>query len=81
MKTKTTVRIDQKNYIQAKEILEYLGLTYSQAVNIFNNMIICRKGLPFDVKIPNDETLAAMAEARELEGDFVSIDDFTRSPV
>ena len=66
MKTQTTVRIDQKNYIQAKEILEYLGLTYSQAVNIFNNMIICHKGLPFDVKIPNDETLAAMAEAKEL---------------
>ncbi len=81
MKTQTTVRIDQKNYIQAKEILEYLGLTYSQAVNIFNNMIICHKGLPFDVKIPNDETLAAMVEARELEGDFVSIEDFTRSPV
>jgi len=68
MKTQTTVRIDQKNYIQAKEILEYLGLTYSQAVNIFNNMIICHKGLPFDVKIPNDETLAAMAEAKELKG-------------
>lgn len=79
MKTQTTVRIDQKNYMQAKEILEYLGLTYSQAVNIFNNMIICHKGLPFDVKIPNDETLAAMAEAKELKGDFVSINDFTRS--
>jgi len=79
MKTQTTVRIDQKNYIQAKEILEYLGLTYSQAVNIFNNMIICHKGLPFDVKIPNDETLAAMAEAKDLKGDFVSIDDFARS--
>lgn len=79
MKTQTTVRIDQKNYIQAKEILEYLGLTYSQAVNIFNNMIICHKGLPFDVKIPNDETLSAMSEAKELKGEFVSIDDFTRS--
>ena len=42
-------------------------------------MIICHKGLPFDVKIPNDETLAAMAEAKDLKGDFVSIDDFARS--
>ena len=80
MKTQTTVRIDQKNYLQAKEILEYLGMTYSQAINIFNNMIICHKGLPFDVKIPNDETLSAMSEAKVLKGDFVSIDDFTRSP-
>jgi DNA-damage-inducible protein J len=78
MKTQTTIRIDQKNYMQAKEILEYLGLTYSQAVGIFNNMIICHKGLPFEVKIPNDETLTAMDEAKKLKGDFVSIADFKK---
>jgi hypothetical protein len=36
------------------------------------------KGLPFEIKIPNDETLAAMSEAEQLNGDFVSIDDFAR---
>jgi antitoxin component of RelBE/YafQ-DinJ toxin-antitoxin module len=36
------------------------------------------KGLPFDIKIPNDETLAAMSEAEQLNGDFVSIDDFVK---
>lgn len=78
MKTQTTVRIDQKNYMRAKQILECLGLTYSQAVGIFNNMIICHRGLPFEVKIPNDETLTAMEEAKMLKGDFVSIDDFNK---
>lgn len=78
MKTQTTIRIDQKNYSQAKEILKYLGLTYSQAVNIFNNMIVCHKGLPFEMKVPNDKTLASMEEAKQLNGDFVSIDDFTK---
>jgi DNA-damage-inducible protein J len=81
MKTQTTIRIEQKNFVQAKEILKYLGLTYSQAVNIFNNMIVCHKGLPFEIKIPNDKTLTAMAEARHLDGDFVSIDDFTKQPL
>jgi len=37
MKTQTTIRLDQKNYTQAKEILKYLGLSYSQAVNMFNS--------------------------------------------
>jgi len=53
MKTQTTIRVDQKNYKQAKEILKYLGLSYSQAINVFNNMIICHKGLPFEIKIPD----------------------------
>jgi antitoxin component of RelBE/YafQ-DinJ toxin-antitoxin module len=39
---------------------------------------ICHKGLPFEIKIPNDETLAAMSEAEQLNGDFVSIDDFVK---
>jgi addiction module RelB/DinJ family antitoxin len=65
--------------LQAKEILKYLGLTYSQAINVFNNMIVCHKGLPFDIKIPNDETLAAMSEAKQLNGDFVSIHNFSNN--
>ena len=78
MKTQTTIRVDQENYLQAKEILKYLGLSYSQAINVFNNMVVCQKGLPFEIKIPNDETLAAMSEAEQLNGDFVSIDDFVK---
>ena len=46
--------------------------------NVFNNMIVCHKVLPFEIKIPNDETLAAMSEAKQLNGDFISIDDFVK---
>ena len=78
MKTQTTRRVDQNNYTQAKAILRYLGLSYSQAVNIFNSMIVSAKGLPFEVKIPNDETLRAMEEAKKLDGDFVTLDEFNK---
>ncbi len=78
MKTQTTIRVDQNNYTQAKAILRYLGLSYSQAVNIFNSMIVSAKGLPFEVKIPNDETLRAMEEAKKLDGDFVTLDEFNK---
>ncbi len=79
MKTQTTIRIDQNSYHQAKEILKYMGLSYSQAINIFNNMIVFHKGLPFEIKIPNDETLDAMEEAKQLNGDFISIEDLAKN--
>lgn len=78
MKTQTTIRVDHDNYAQAKEILKYLGLSYSQAVNIFNSMIVSKRGIPFEIKIPNDVTLQAMKEAKELDGHFVTLDDFRK---
>jgi len=76
MKTQTTIRIDRDNYVEAKEILKYLGLSYSQAVNIFNRMIVSKKGIPFEIRLPNDVTLQAMKEAKELDGEFITLDDF-----
>jgi len=78
MKTQTTIRVDQDNYTRAKEILKYLGLSYSQAVNIFNSMIVSNKGIPFEIKIPNNVTLQAMEEAKALDGDFVTLDDLKK---
>ncbi len=49
---------------EAEEILNRLGLNASQAITLFYRQITLRKGLPFDVHIPNAETLAAMEDAR-----------------
>lgn len=78
MKTQTTIRVDQDNYARAKEILKYLGLSYSQAINVFNSMIVSNRGIPFEIKIPNHITLKAMKEARKLDGEFVTLDDFQK---
>jgi DNA-damage-inducible protein J len=78
MKTQTTIRVDRDNYAQAKEILKYLGLSYSQAINMFNSMIVSKRGIPFEIKLPDDATLQAMKEAKELNGEFVSLDDFRK---
>jgi len=67
-KTQTTIRIDEENYIQAKEILTQLGLNYSQAINVFNKMIVLNKGLPFELKLPNKKTLQALKELEKKEG-------------
>lgn len=76
MKTQTTIRIEESNYFQAKDILKTIGLTYSQAIGVFNNMIVLNKGLPFDVKIPTEKTQKALDELESGKGkNFKNIDD------
>lgn len=48
------VEVDQDEYIQAKSILESVGLSFDQAVDLFNAQIVQHKGLSFMDK-PDDE--------------------------
>jgi len=61
MKTKS-IQIEQSTYLQAKEILNQIGLNYSQVISAFNNMIISNKGLPFE--IPTLETEQALNQLK-----------------
>ena len=63
-KVQTSLRIDAKKLHEAKEILTHLGLNFSEAVNIFTNMVVSKRGLPFDVSLPNEETEQAMKDVR-----------------
>ncbi len=75
-KTQTTIRLEENDYKEAREILEYIGMSYAQAVNMFNRMIVLERGLPFEAKIPNETTQKAMKEA--LEGtnlEEITLDD------
>ena len=56
IKVQTSLRIDKNSLSDAKEILNEVGMNFSEAVNIFTKMIVKHKGLPFEVKIPNNET-------------------------
>ena len=76
-KTKTiTVRLDPSLKENVEEILDELGLTTSQAIVLFYKQVQLHRGLPFDVRIPNDTTRAALddAAARRNLGTFDSTD-------
>ena len=74
-KTQTTIRVEEETYIKAKEILSQIGLNYSQAVGVFNNMIVLNGGLPFELKLPNQETRKALHELETRDGkDFKDVD-------
>ena len=76
MKTQTTIRVDESSYNKAKEILNDLGLNYSQAISVFNKMIVVNNGLPFEVKIQNKKTKKALKELENKDGKtFKNIDE------
>jgi len=63
-KETTSIKLDVEIKAKAKEIFKELGITMGEAVNIFLSQVALQKGIPFEVKIPNDETKKAIEEAR-----------------
>lgn len=49
---------------EAEAILARLGITATQAITMFYEQIRMNKGIPFELKIPNAETIEAMEDAR-----------------
>lgn len=75
MKTQTTIRVEEQNYNEAKDILNKIGLNYSQAIGVFNNMVVLNQGLPFEMKIPNKNTQYALDEVIKRKGKtFTDVD-------
>lgn len=58
-------RIEEDIKAQAEKILKALGLTTTEAVNMFLRQVIINQGLPFEVKIPNRETKKALQDSME----------------
>ena len=57
-------RIDERIKAEAATVLGSMGLTVSDAFRLMMVRIAAEKALPFDVLVPNAETIAAMEEAR-----------------
>jgi DNA-damage-inducible protein J len=66
MATETTVRarIDGTVKDEAVAVLEAMGLTVSDAIRLMLMRVAADKALPFPVRVPNAETIAAMEEIR-----------------
>lgn len=63
------VRVDEEVKAQAAETLASMGLSVSDAVRVFLKRVVVEKAMPFDVRVPNAETRAAMAEAEDIVRD------------
>lgn len=51
-----------------EKIFHHLGLSLTEAINLFFRQVELEKGIPFDIKIPNKTTLRAMKKAHRNRG-------------
>ena len=58
-------RTDTNLKAEVEAVFKELGLTTTEALNLFFSQVRLFKGLPFDVRIPNEETIEAMEDARK----------------
>jgi DNA-damage-inducible protein J len=60
-------RVEPELKREAESVLKALGLNASEAITLFYRQVALRQGLPFEVKLPNATTRAAMRAALEGE--------------
>ena len=78
-KTRTNVYLDTKTKEKAKEIFKHYGIGLSDAFNIFLTQSVLERGIPFDIKIPNDTTIKAIRESKSNKNmTKISIEDLKK---
>jgi len=72
----TSLRLDAEAKKEAYAIFKAVGLKPTQAINLFLRQVALRGGLPFDIKVPNADTVESMQELKNGGGQkYTSSDD------
>ncbi len=69
MATKTgfiNARIDQSVKNKAEQIMKNLGVKPTQVINMLYHQIILRKGIPFDIEIPENNNAQNLKKERTM---------------
>ncbi len=61
-------RIDPRLKKSAESIFSKIGLSTTEAIRLFLKQVELRRGLPFPVTTPNEETISAMRAANAGKG-------------
>lgn len=73
-------RIEPELKRSAEAIFNKIGISSGEAIRMFYSQVQLRGGIPFDVRIPNADTLKAMEELESGKGERVnSADDLFKS--
>jgi len=62
---------------KAQKILSKLNLSMSEAISLYLTQVTLHRGIPFDIRIPNDITLKTLEKTERGEdlNDISSVDD------
>ena len=61
-----TARVDENVKKEEETLFKKMGLNMSTAMNLFLKKCILEQGIPFELKVPNRETLKAMQETDDI---------------
>jgi len=65
MNTRIQARIDEPLKKEGERILKQLGISTTELIRMTFRQLVMRKAIPFDVSIPNAETLEVFEEAKD----------------
>ena len=73
-------RVEPELKSEVDEIFRELGLTTTEAITLFYHQVKARKGIPFEIRIPNETTLETMrkTDAGEELNEYASLDEFRK---
>jgi DNA-damage-inducible protein J len=58
-------RMEPKLKKQADKVLASLGINATTAITLFYTQMVRQRGIPLELKVPNDETVAAIQELQD----------------
>ena len=63
--TTIQVRLDKRTKNQAQKIFKTLDITMSEAIKLFLRQVALQKGIPFEIRIPNELTDKTLRDSEE----------------
>ena len=78
-KTSMSIRLDSEIKEQAQQVFNHLGMDMTTAINIFLRQAIQYQGLPFDVRLDENQKLLQVVmdvdQNRNMSQSFESVSD------
>ena len=78
-KARVEARVDVKLKDEVISVLRKLNMSESEAIRVYFRQIVLTKGIPFEIKIQNKETLKALDEVKSCKlRELDNFDDYLK---
>jgi len=73
-------RVEPELKAEVDKIFRELGLTTTEAITLFYNQVKAKRGIPFELTVPNEITLetARKTDAGEELNEYADLDEFRK---
>ncbi len=71
-------RIEPSVKRKAESVMRKIGISPSEAINVFYQRVANEQGIPFSLNIPNAKTRKAIKDIKEGKGRVVSFETFAK---